>query len=696
MRSISTIFFLFATFCYLYAVKAAPYPVEIIQPDGSRLTVVLHGDEYFRYTTTTSGSVIALAEDGYYHYADFNTGSLRISAVRVSNSAVLPASSSAGVDFSVVSRIRNHNMELAWGASGGGTVSLPQQVNALVLLVQFADVKFTVADPQAHFDAMLNLPGYSSDGATGSARDYFADNFSGHEFVFDVSRVITLSNNLAYYGEDDESVPNVITYDIRMHLLVKEACDAIKGEVDFSKYDQDGDGVLDRLFIYFAGYNEAEGGGKNSIWPQFWNMNSYKYIYSGIRIGSYGCSSELMGATNAMPAGIGNFCHEMSHFLGLKDLYDVNYGSDGVSKCLWKTLSIMDEGNYNNDGRTPPYYCAIDRELSGTGAIKELQPDMSYLLHPSSVEGDVLRALTSNEGEYYLIENRSQNKWDSFIGGSGMLVYHIDKSSNVAGGIRASVRWSNNLINANSSHECADLIEAFNDAASVSQVFFPGQGQITEFSASSIPAFEMWTGDPVGLKISGIVQTGDDVAFRVSSDNTERLLPVLSPRVIPYQTEAALSWSTEKQGTFSWVVSWNQEESTDDGDSAVTDKKNYLITGLAPKTEYSCRIYYSGRTGNGDTTTLHFTTLGFTSSYPYIYNIKNKYSVGDTIRLHTLNVIEEISSQEWYVDGASVSSGEYVFTTPGKKTVKSVITYAEDHTQETITKLITVKEEETE
>lgn len=57
--------------------------------------------------------------------------------------------------------------------------------------------------------------------------------------------------------------------------------------------------------------------------------------------------------------GIGTFCHEFSHCLGLPDFYDTNYnGHFGMAS--W---SLMDSGSYNDDGYTPIGYSAYEKEF---------------------------------------------------------------------------------------------------------------------------------------------------------------------------------------------------------------------------------------------------------------------------------------------------------------------------------------------
>ena len=68
------------------AVKANPNPVTITQPDGSTLTIRIHGDENLHYTTTIDGYLIRRDNDGYFKYVDMDAdGSLRITSQTANN-----------------------------------------------------------------------------------------------------------------------------------------------------------------------------------------------------------------------------------------------------------------------------------------------------------------------------------------------------------------------------------------------------------------------------------------------------------------------------------------------------------------------------------------------------------------------------------------------------------------------------------
>ena len=66
-------------------------------------------------------------------------------------------------------------MQVASAARPKAPIAIGQK-HFLVVLVEFADLSFKIASPRQAFSDMLNEAGYSANGATGSARDYYYEN----------------------------------------------------------------------------------------------------------------------------------------------------------------------------------------------------------------------------------------------------------------------------------------------------------------------------------------------------------------------------------------------------------------------------------------------------------------------------------------------------------------------------------------
>ena len=108
---------------------------------------------------------------------------------------------------------------------------------------------------------------------------------------------------------------------------------AAGGLVNLDDYDANGDGIVDMVYIIYAGLGEADGGDANTVWPHMWNLQASQQFANqtiqGKRLGLYACSAEYRTDPTVTQgksfSGIGTFCHEYGHCLGLPDIYDVTY-----------------------------------------------------------------------------------------------------------------------------------------------------------------------------------------------------------------------------------------------------------------------------------------------------------------------------------------------------------------------------------
>jgi hypothetical protein len=138
----------------------------------------------------------------------------------------------------------------------------------LLIMVNFTDVQFAENNTQLAFDSLANGDNYTYNGATGSCKQYFTDQSNGkYSPQFDVVGPVTLPNPMAFYGANAD--------DGNDKYIVDFVIDACKGAdslgVDFANYDNDEDGMVDFVYIIYAGYAESEWGGESTIWPHNWD-----------------------------------------------------------------------------------------------------------------------------------------------------------------------------------------------------------------------------------------------------------------------------------------------------------------------------------------------------------------------------------------------------------------------------------------
>ena len=459
------------------AVKAPRRPFQYIQPDGTVVTLMNHGDEWHNWTTMGDTPVFR-DRDGFYRPAGtrYWDGSGNAEA-----RAVATRARAAALD--------NHI------ASG--------RKHFLVILIEFDDINFTLDNPHQAFYNMLNQVGYSDNGGTGSVADYYVENSDGKFMpIYDVYGPVTLPRNHIYYGEHPEDNPD--TADSHADEALYEACKMLDDEVDFSEYDHDGDGYVDGVFYYFAGHNEAEGGGPDTIWPHSWALYRHKGYFDGVRVWSYACASEYRWSEGEEMCGIGTFCHEFGHVLGLPDFYDTDYEKNGQAETV-DMYSLMDGGCYNNRGRTPPLLGAVERWILGwMDEPQMLFSAGSYSLAPIG-ENDAMRIPADIQGEDFILEYRDGTGWDAYVE-EGLIIYHRDRSKNrVSGSMTAQEMWYGNSLNCYADHPCYYLITN----PDTDYVVFPGVAGTTSAS------LECWSGKMAGLSLSGISLSYGTLYFRV-------------------------------------------------------------------------------------------------------------------------------------------------------------------------------------
>ncbi len=424
----------------------------------------------------------------------------------------------------------------------------------LVILVEFADTKFTRSwgDPHEIVDLMLNSKDYDFQNATGSVNDYY-QRVSGGQFnpQFEVAGPVQISKKEIDYvtsNPDDFYVDPATGKNVTVYpagRMVEEAVKALEDQVDFTKFDTDNDGMVDFVYLFFAGQGATTGGDRwHHIWPHAFTLNSAiggPVEVDGVKVNRY-CTSSELGADRKL-SGIGTFCHEFAHVLGLPDYYDTANNNGTVSKCFSPgSFSNMDAGNYNNSEHTPPFFSAYEQyamewmkpaDLSGTGRYTmlpiEARPFGYQVVSPK------------NPQEYYLLEARGKSFLDQYLKGHGLLVWHIDFDLGI---------WTANTVNNNSVHQRIDIIEADNmfDDSTRNGDTFPGVSGICEFTKSVSPSFKDWAGNAMGYDLREITANFDGtVSFFATGDSQiapEAELTAPSAKVISADADSfELEWT---------------------------------------------------------------------------------------------------------------------------------------------------------
>ena len=494
MKKIGLIIAFSALVCSAWAVPARRGEIVKTQPDGTQIVVYQHGDEHFHWMTNEKGEWLKMDIDGFYRV----TEALSAEQIEAKRMAAPKRVAMAAYPLNIVPR-------------------------GLVILVNFTDVAFETEKEE--MDSMLVGTSYTRNysynyrGKTykitseGSARQYFQDASNGqYAPQFDVVGPVTVSKDMSYYGKND-SYGN----DMYPNKMISEACKLADTEfdVDFTQYDNNNDGQVDFVFVIYAGYGEADGGASTTIWPHAWNLLAAgtQCKVDGKTVDLYACGNELDNFSKKH-TGIGTFCHEFSHVLGLPDLYVTNT----ASHTTMNEWDIMDYGPYNNEGNTPPTFSAYERFFMGwlqprlivdpeNVELQDLQQSNEALLISSTDQHNLI-GNDPDPTTFYLIENRQLDGWDKYLPGHGMMLTKIQYSHS---------RWTQNTVNNSGSKMGVDLIEAngkTGNQGKKTDLFPAGATAYTKIADHAIEAIEE-VGSIIKFKYRGGVEETDTAVENV-------------------------------------------------------------------------------------------------------------------------------------------------------------------------------------
>lgn len=651
------------------AVPAYRGALKAVQSDGTTVTFFMQGDEFGHRCVSKDGFLLLQDEQGTYRYAQLDgNNKLTCEGTPIAHDPAergpveqqfvqsLPAASelynkvkvaAEAQDRAAMSHATKQSCSHGAPAKESANSMSRYQVGSyptlgegrcLVLLVEFTDTKFSL-NKDFH-TRLLNEKGFSDNGATGSAKDFYKAQSMG-KFVptFDVVGPITLDHSAAYYGKDD----SMLGKDVNAGKMIRDACQMADENfgVDFTQYDGDGDGTVEMVYVIYAGYGQHAGGGSNTIWPHKYQLSAFGYdlTLDGKTIETYACSSELFGNSGTVSSGIGTICHEFGHVLGLADHYNTSNSTD----YKLGRYDIMDYGSYNNDGNTPPSYNAFERMSLGWMTPTELTEKADGLTLGNIAETNAAYLIrTSNEDEFYLLENRQQTGWDTYLKGSGLMITHVDFDKST---------WTSNALNTDSNHPCFYLIPADGEPTYDELAYketerydlYPSNGN-DSFTDNSSPSAAPYTGETLDQWVSNIQNNDGVVSFDFMANH------LLTPKNLKAEVENGtninvtweevekatnydlalhkLDYRSAQQYAVSEDFSLMTEGSTDTPSATKIDDQldNYLTTkGFSGKNVYQaggwCQI--GNATEGGSLTTPNFNMKRFDGEYAVVLTAKS-------------------------------------------------------------------------
>jgi M6 family metalloprotease-like protein len=492
---------LLAVFLYSGAVLAAPYrgdEVTIGQPDGSLIVLRVWGDEYYAVGETRDGYTVTRdPESGMFCYARLSDDGTRLVSTGIEADRGTPVRGlekhiridrQAAEEKAIVSReaFRERQLaQLSGSLQRSGRGPTTGSVTGITLIIDFSDELGTI--PPSTIDNYCNQLGYTGFNNNGSVRDYFLDVSEG---LLDYTNYVPAQYYRATRTKEYYSDPTV-PYGQRATELIVEALNYMDDNgFDFSQYDADGNGVIDAVNCFYAGYtwnNWSEG-----LWP-----------HSGwVSFSADGVSTQRYQMTDlGNQIRLGTFCHENGHMLmGWPDLYDYGYDSTGVgSFCLMC---------YSPSSTNPIEPCAYMKVDAGWADVTTL--DAPALGHEVPADGNVVYRFNNPElpNEFYLLENRERTGRDASLPDDGLAVWHVDTQGS-----------NNNQQQTPEQHYLVTLVQAdgrwdlehnqnYGDATDLY-----GSPRYPACTPATYPNTDWWDGTESGAFFTGISEPGGTMTF---------------------------------------------------------------------------------------------------------------------------------------------------------------------------------------
>ncbi|MBI4050878.1 MAG: M6 family metalloprotease domain-containing protein, partial [Elusimicrobia bacterium] len=403
--------------------------------------------------------------------------------------------------------------------TSGGTLGF---LEILAVMVNFPSESGDSSSPVL-FDNLLFAPPFQN-----SVRNYYYENSYGQLSLVPYNDAHkpsaigwkTASQPSSYYIDGKEGMG---TYPKNAQRLVEEIVDLLNPSIDFSLFDNDGDGYVDNLTIIHTGRGSEYSGNNNHFKSHKWAISPK--LVDGVYVKDYTLVPEYLATPGDMTIGV--TAHELGHIFGLPDLYDPDYSSKGVG--AW---SLMANGLWNGvRGSQPAHLDAWSKIQLGFNTPTVISANQTGVSIPNAEQmgAQIFKLWTNgNPGsEYFLIENRQKLPltYDEYLPGEGLLIWHIDESKpdnrqewfpgqNPANHYKVALIQADNLWELEKS---TNIVADYGDTGDP----YPGSANNRSFNATSSPNSDGYTG-PSGVGVENISNSGNIMTadFKAASPDT--------------------------------------------------------------------------------------------------------------------------------------------------------------------------------
>ena len=479
----------------LFAVPAVPWTVEKVQPDSTKISVYLKGDEKVHWMESEDGYTLMYDSLRYVVYAQTDgKGNLTPSNIRFGSGEKPAANITKELRYS---KAQVNTLMQIWKMTDDAIIQRGSTGNVKILCILAAFSNRAFVKTQSEFNNLMNQVGYNIGGAKGSVKDYYLESSYGLlNLQVTVIGPVTLSNTTAYYATNHGAFANQVV----------NLADPL---VDYSQFATNG--KVDFFHIIFAGYGDEAINDGQQIWSHYGGIYATK---DGVQLLCYSCSPELRNSSGSNITYIGVVAHEMGHGLGSTDYYDIsaNYGGpDFIGAGRW---CLMAGGSWNDSGCQPAFVNPYQKIQFGWLTPQIIAGGSHVSNMPASANNPVVYKMVANaNGEHYLLENRQYVGFDASLPGHGLLIWHI--AANVTGAPNDNHPLQVYPVCASSTYAIPSNNPITYGSINSAGCPFPGTSGKVEFTDSSTPRAFTWTGlGGISMPIENITEnTNQTISF---------------------------------------------------------------------------------------------------------------------------------------------------------------------------------------
>ena len=243
-----------------------------------------------------------------------------------------------------------------------GAIGLPSigDIHALVIPVQFKGD--TVTEAQLD-DLNTAFNGTSTQTGWESVKTYYQKASYGKlNLTFDIQPVYEAKNSAAYYEKYSERYKQDGQIFTRTgdEVILTEALDYYEDKLDLTKYDTNGDGVIDAVYLIYSApvdYEEADFYWAYVTWYYGENtydgLDAFYYLFASFGFMDESTARDTDSGYDLIPGlkiNAATYIHETGHLLGLDDYYDydeITGSNEGLGGADMMDYTVGDHNVYS-------------------------------------------------------------------------------------------------------------------------------------------------------------------------------------------------------------------------------------------------------------------------------------------------------------------------------------------------------------